>query len=59
MFDHDLIFDKFNSLRHQAKYLLLRFKARIIGRCADITTKLLNGRRQCGLALLSLALLFK
>jgi hypothetical protein len=48
MFDRDLIFGKFNSLHHQAKNLLLRFKARVIGRCADITTKLLNSRRQCG-----------
>jgi hypothetical protein len=59
MFDHDLILDKFNSLHHQAKNLLLRFKARVIDRCADITTKLLDSRSQCGLALLSLLLLFE
>jgi hypothetical protein len=53
MFDRDLTLDKFNSLHHQAKNLLLRFKARVIERCADITTKLLNSRRQCGLALLN------
>jgi hypothetical protein len=41
MFDRDLILDKLNSLHHQAKNLLLRFKARVIERCADITTKLL------------------
>jgi len=59
MFDRDLILDKFNSLHYEAKNLLLRFKARVIKRGADITTKLLNSRRQCGLTLLSLALLFK
>jgi hypothetical protein len=36
MFDRDLILDKFNSLHHHAKNLLLRFKARVIERCADI-----------------------
>jgi len=34
MFDCDLILDKFNSL-HQAQNLLIRFKARVIERCAD------------------------
>jgi hypothetical protein len=37
MFNRDLILDKLNS-HHQAKNLLLRFKARIIERRADITT---------------------
>src|SRR5262245_54623209 len=58
MFDRDLILDELDSFHHQARNLLLRFKARVIERCADITTKLLDSRRQCGLALLSLSLLF-
>jgi len=59
MFDRDLILDELDSFHHQAKNLLLRFKARVIERCADITTKLLDSRRQCGLALLLLFLLFE
>src|SRR5690242_14416040 len=59
MFDRDLILDKLDSFHHQAKNLLLRFKARVLERCADSTTKLLHRRRQCGLALLSLSLLFE
>ena len=42
MFNRDLILDKLNSHHHQAKNLLHRFKARIIERRADITTKLLE-----------------
>src|SRR5262249_32569910 len=42
MFDRDLILDEFDSFHHQAKNLLLRFKARVIERCADITTKFLD-----------------
>ena len=42
MLDRDLILDELDSLHHQAKNLLLRFKARIIERRADITTKLLE-----------------
>jgi hypothetical protein len=38
MFDGDLVFDKLNSLHHQAQNLLFRFKARVIERGADITT---------------------
>ena len=59
MFNRDLILDKLNSLHHQAKNLLLRFKARIIERRADITAKLPDSRSQCGLALLALSLLFE
>lgn len=59
MFDRDLILDKFNSLHHQPRNLLLRFKTRVIECCADITTKLFNRRRQRGLALLPLLLLFE
>lgn len=59
MLNRDLTLDKFDSFHHQAKNLLLRFKARVIERCADITTKLLDSRCQCGLALLSLFLLFE
>ena len=54
MFDRDLTFDKLNSIYHQAQNLLLRFKARVVERGVDITTKLLNGRSQCSLALLFL-----
>jgi hypothetical protein len=39
MFDRDLILDKFNSLHHQAKNLLLRFKSRVIERCAEAELK--------------------
>ena len=42
MLNRDLILDKLNSHHHQAKNLLLRFKARTIERRADITTKLLE-----------------
>src|SRR5882672_8263116 len=59
MFDRDWILDELDSFHHQAKNLLLRFKARVIERCADITTKLLDCRGQCGLTLLSLSLLFE
>jgi hypothetical protein len=45
VFDRDLILDELDSLHHQAKNLLLRFKARVIERCADITTKLRPGAR--------------
>jgi hypothetical protein len=41
MFHRDLILDKLNSFHHQAKNFPLRFKAGLIGRCADITTKLI------------------
>lgn len=57
VFDRDLIFDELNSLHHQAKNLLLGFKTRIVERSADITTKLLDGRNQRSLALLTLLLL--
>jgi hypothetical protein len=46
MFDRNLIFDELNSLHHQAKKLLFGFKARIVERCADITTKLPDSRSQ-------------
>src|SRR5688572_25557979 len=58
-FDRDLILDELDSFHYQAKNLLLCFKARVIERCADITTKLFDSRRQCGLALLPLSLLFE
>ena len=54
MFDRDLVFDKLNSLHRQAQNLLFRFKARVIERGADITTKLLDNRRQRCLLLLFL-----
>jgi hypothetical protein len=54
MFDGDLVFDKLNSLHHQAQNLLFRFKARVIERGADITTKLLGCRCQRRLSLLFL-----
>jgi hypothetical protein len=57
--DRDLILDELDSFHYQTKNLLLRFKARVIERCADITTKLLDSRRQCGLVPLSLSLLFE
>jgi hypothetical protein len=59
MFDRDLIFDELDPFHHQTQNLLLRFKARVIERGADSTTKLLDSRRQCGLALLPLSLLFE
>jgi hypothetical protein len=43
--DRDLILDELDPFHHQAKNLLLRFKARVIERCANITTELLNSRR--------------
>jgi hypothetical protein len=54
MFDGDLVFDKLNSLHHQAQNLLFRFKARVIERGADITTKLLDCRCQRRLSMLFL-----
>jgi hypothetical protein len=39
----------FNPVHHQAQDSTLRFKARVIERCADITTKLLDCRRQSGI----------
>src|SRR6266540_2688432 len=57
MFDRDLILDKLNSFHHQAQNLLLRFKARVIERSADITKKFLDSRSKCSLALLFLCVL--
>ena len=59
MFDCDLNLDKLYSLHHQAKNILLRFKARIIERRAHITTNLLDSRSQCGLVPSSLSSLLK
>jgi len=36
VFDRDLVFDKLNSLHHQAQNLLFRFKARVIERGAEM-----------------------
>jgi hypothetical protein len=41
MVDRGLILDKLNSFHYQTKNLPLGFEARVIERCADITTKLL------------------
>jgi len=57
VFDRDLILDKLDSLHHQAQNFLLRFKARIFERGADITTKLLDRRCQGSLSMLFLLLL--
>jgi hypothetical protein len=59
MYDCDLNLDKLHSLHHQAKNLLLRFKARVIERRTLITAKLLDSRSQCGLAPSSLSPLLK
>jgi hypothetical protein len=59
VFDGDLIFDKFNPLHRQAQNLLFGFKAWILDRGADITTKLVHRRDQIGLALLFLLLFFE
>jgi hypothetical protein len=55
MYDCDLSLDKLYSF-HQAKNILLRFKARVIKRR---TTKLLDCRSQCGLTPSSLSPLLK
>ena len=59
MFDGDLVFDKLNLLHHQVQNLLFRFKARVIERGADITTKLLDCRCQRRLSLLFLLYIFR
>ncbi len=44
VFDRDLVVLEFDSVHHQAQYLLLRFKARIVERGFNVTAKLFDCR---------------